>query len=76
MLRDELLKHLVLLPPDADIVIEVGRTEVDVMEIESVSYPTERHSIALRPYPADLRDAITAQAAATRKLAGTTHADD
>lgn len=61
MLRDELLRHLVMLPADAEVVIDVGRIQVEVVDIAGIQYRGEREVIALKPHPDDLRDALTAQ---------------
>ena len=49
MTRDELVRHLVMLPPDAEVV-------VDILEIVGLTFPGERSNIALKPHPDDLRD--------------------
>lgn len=61
MLRDELLRHLVMLPADAEVVIDVGRIQVEVVDIAGIQYRGEREVIALKPHPDDLRDALAAQ---------------
>jgi len=64
MIRDELLEHLAMLPPDADVVVDIGGAEEDIVSVEGVSYRTDGNSIALRPHPADLRDAFAARGVA------------
>jgi len=61
MERDELLKHLVMLPSDADVVVDIGQIQVDIVDIVGICYRGERNSIALRPHPEDLRDAFAAR---------------
>jgi hypothetical protein len=61
MLRDELLRLLVMLPADAEVVIDIGRIQVEVVDIAGVRYRGEREVIALQPHPDDLRDALAAQ---------------
>jgi hypothetical protein len=67
MLRDELLRHLVMLPADAEVVIDVGRIQVEVVDIAGIQYRGEREVIALKPHPDDLRDALAAQRPAERE---------
>jgi hypothetical protein len=59
--RDELLGHLVMLPADAEVVIDVGRIQVEVVDIAGIQYRSEREVIALKPHPHDMRDALAAQ---------------
>jgi hypothetical protein len=61
MMRDELVRHLVMLPPDAEVVVDIGRVEVDILEIVGITFPGERGNIALKPHPDDLRDALVAR---------------
>jgi hypothetical protein len=68
MLRDELLRHLVMLPADAEVVIDVGRIQVEVVDIAGIQYRGEREVIALKPHPDDLRDALAAQRRAQEAL--------
>jgi hypothetical protein len=67
MMRDELVRHLVMLPPDADVVVDIGRIEVDILEIMGITFPGERGTIALKPYPGDLRDALVAEGSAVNR---------
>lgn len=60
MIRDELLGQLAALPPGADIVVDLGRTEEDIVAIEGLSYHDESNSITLKPHPNDLRDVFAA----------------
>jgi hypothetical protein len=60
MRRDELLKRLVMLPPDTDVVVDIGRIEIDIVDIVGLTYPGERSTIALSLHPNDLRDAFAA----------------
>lgn len=64
MKRDELVRHLVMLPPDAEVVVDIGRVEVDILEIVGITFPGERGNISLKPYPDDLRDALVAHGCA------------
>jgi len=61
MMRDELVRHLVMLPPDAEVVVDIGRIEVDIVEIVGITFPGERGNIALKPHPEDLLDALVAR---------------
>ena len=61
MTRDELVRHLVTLPPDAEVVVDIGRIDVDILEIVGLTFPGERSTIALKPHPDDLRDALFAR---------------
>jgi hypothetical protein len=67
MLRDELMRHLVMLPADAEVVIDVGRIQVEVVDVAGIQYRGEREVIALKPHPDDLRDALAAQRGAKRE---------
>ena len=60
MVRDEMVRQLVMLPPDAEVVVDIGRIEVDIVEIVGMTYPGERSNIALKPEPDDLYDALVA----------------
>jgi hypothetical protein len=42
-------------------VIDVGRIQVEVVDIAGIQYRGEREVIALKPHPDDLRDALAAQ---------------
>lgn len=61
MHRDDLLRRLVMLPSDADVVIDIGRVQVDVVDVVGIEYGAERNNIALKPHPDDLRDALVAR---------------
>jgi len=60
MMRDELLRRLVMLPPDADVFVDIGRSKVEIVEIIGISFTADHNSIALKPHPGDLRDALAA----------------
>jgi hypothetical protein len=55
MMRDELLRHLIALPPEADIVMEIGKVHI---EIAGLVYRGDRANTTLLPHLADLRDAL------------------
>jgi len=61
MMLDELLRQLSVLPQDTDVVVNVGRTELDIVELMGVDYPADRNTVALLLHPGDLRDAFAAQ---------------
>lgn len=73
MMRDELVRHLVALPPDAEVVVDIGRIEVDIVEVVGITFPGERGNIALKPHSDDLRDALSARQHAVdrNRIAGT-----
>ncbi|MDT4990610.1 MAG: hypothetical protein QOH97_502 [Actinoplanes sp.] len=61
MIRDELLAQLANLPPDADVVVDVGAVEQDIVMIEGLTYRSECNSIQLKPHAGDLRDVFAAR---------------
>lgn len=68
MTRDELVRQLVMLPSDADVVVDLGRIEVDIVEVVGLTFPGERNNIALKPHPDDLRDAMFARECAADRI--------
>jgi len=60
MMRDELLRYLGTLPPDTDVLVDVGRVEIDIVDILGVNHPTERNTVTLSLHPGDLDDAFAA----------------
>ena len=55
MMRDELISHLIKLPPDPEVVVEISRILVDILGVEHVG---ERDSIVLVLEPDDISDVL------------------
>jgi hypothetical protein len=60
MMVNELLKQLSELPQDTDVLVNIGTTDVDVLEIVGVDHSIEPHTVALSVHAPDLRDAAAA----------------
>jgi hypothetical protein len=60
MMVSELLRHLGELPQDTDVLVNIGTTDVDVLEIVGLDDSAEPHTVALSLHAADLRDATAA----------------
>ena len=58
MIKTELLKHLDALPAGADILVRLGREELDIAEIVGVSIPSDGPTYALALFPEDVEDAL------------------
>lgn len=59
MKRDELLKRLAQLPPDTDVLVDIGEGEVDIAEIVDLEEGVAERSVAILLHPGDLRDALS-----------------
>ena len=59
MMREELISHLIKLPPDAEVVVQLGRILVDIL---GADYVGERDSIVLILEPDDVSDVLAHRA--------------
>jgi hypothetical protein len=57
VIKTELLKHLDALPADADILVRLGREDLDIAEIVGVPIPSDGPAFALELFPPDVEDA-------------------
>ena len=59
MKRDTLMKRLINLPPDTDVLVKIGDDDIDIAEIIHVVDAGEPNSVALMLDQRDLHDTLT-----------------